>query len=145
MSTALSSRRPKEGAERPPATAPGENWRDPLGESFAEAEPRGNSAGTQESLEFSAIYGMIFPFKDPCMDDFPIIWMDPFLTYPFLTISWSLMFYCMSSSLYRYSDLIPIHVFSRSSCLDLRVHGLHPKVLRPEATDQWWRDASCGS
>ena len=73
LSTALSSRRPKEGAERPPATAPGENWRDPLGESFAEAEPRGNSAGTQESLEFPAIYGMIFPFKDPCMDDFPII------------------------------------------------------------------------
>ncbi|CAL1145234.1 unnamed protein product [Cladocopium goreaui] len=38
MSTALSSRRPKEGAERPPATAPGENWRDPLGESFAEVK-----------------------------------------------------------------------------------------------------------
>eukprot|EP00435_Cladocopium_sp_Y103_P001400 s2541_g1.t1 len=59
MSTALSSRRPKEGAggaeSRPPATAPGhESWqRDPLGESFAEALGRGKPG----EFRTTAIYG----------------------------------------------------------------------------------------
>ena len=72
MSTALSARRPKEGAERPPATAPShESWRDPLQDSFAEAEPGENSGKNQESLEKPAILWDDFPIQtrmDPILD-----------------------------------------------------------------------------